>query len=263
MIDRMAVMGGVLAAALAGTAQAQTVSLPMSQRDSAYTISFSGGLDTASTQYNVTVTLPAGAADPGEIPLNYKSGFQNFTLGTTGTVTDTYPQPTGGTGIDGSLFNGGNGGTFSFGYSTANGSDFSTSWTVSTVANGHHVLAFGGIGSQGFGGCGSSFLSLGGIFTCEVFIQGDHPAGTGAGDAYITSLGSSFNVVQDFVYNGDINATIVAVSDGSWDGSTPSLGINIVGAPVPEPTTWTMMLAGFGGLGAAFRSRRARMLAGI
>ena len=27
---------------------------------------------------------------------------------------------------------------------------------------------------------------------------------------------------------------------------------------VPEPATWAMMLAGFAGLGAAFRSRRAR-----
>ncbi|MDB5436896.1 MAG: hypothetical protein JWR47_3153, partial [Phenylobacterium sp.] len=30
-----------------------------------------------------------------------------------------------------------------------------------------------------------------------------------------------------------------------------------VAAGVPEPTTWTMMIAGFFGLGAALRRRRA------
>ena len=34
-----------------------------------------------------------------------------------------------------------------------------------------------------------------------------------------------------------------------------------VGAPVPEPATWAMMLVGFAGLGAAMRSRRKQALA--
>ncbi|HEY2355896.1 MAG TPA: PEPxxWA-CTERM sorting domain-containing protein, partial [Phenylobacterium sp.] len=39
---------------------------------------------------------------------------------------------------------------------------------------------------------------------------------------------------------------------GSWSAAV---------AAVPEPATWTMMLAGFGGLGAALRSKRRRAVA--
>jgi hypothetical protein len=39
------------------------------------------------------------------------------------------------------------------------------------------------------------------------------------------------------------------------------LTINDVNPGVPEPATWAMMLMGFGGLGAAMRSRRAKSLA--
>jgi hypothetical protein len=34
------------------------------------------------------------------------------------------------------------------------------------------------------------------------------------------------------------------------------LGVNVTGAAVPEPATWAVMLLGFGGIGAAMRSRR-------
>ena len=252
---KILLLAGALISVSAAAVQAEAATI--TERDSAYFITFSGGLDTAFTQYDVTATLPAGGSDLIAGSLNYKSGFQNFSLSTTGSVTSTYAQPTAGTTSEiGNILNGGSGGTFGFEYFASNGPDFSTSWTISTTASGHDVLAFGGVGSQGFGGCGSNFLDIGGIFTCEVFIQGNHPDGTAVGDAYITNLAAGYSVVSDFVYDSAINATILSVSTGNYDGTNPGLGFNVVGAPVPEPATWAIMLAGFGGLGAAMRSRR-------
>ena len=255
------ILAGSALVALAGPVHAQTAG-QFTDRDSAYTIDISSGLASAVTSYTVTATLPAGGEDALGYSVNYKSGFQNFFFDTTGTVTDDYAAPIAGTtGEVGDIFNGGGGGKFQFGYQTQNGADFSSSWTVLGVAAGHQVLAFGGTGSQGFGGCGSQFLDAGGVFTCEVFISGDHPEGMGTGDAYVTSLDPSYNVTSDFVYDANIKATVFGVSTGDYTGVNPSLGINIVGAPVPEPATWAVMLAGLGGLGVAMRSRRKQAAA--
>lgn len=43
-----------------------------------------------------------------------------------------------------------------------------------------------------------------------------------------------------------------------WYGHSPSVGITR--SPVPEPSTWAMMLIGFGFVGGAMRSRRRQKL---
>jgi hypothetical protein len=239
--------GGLLISA----ASAATIT----DRDSAYWISFPSGLDSAVTQYNVTATLPAGGSDAPNQVINLKTGAQNMTFGQSGSVTQNFtPPPLGSTSVTGSIVNGGQGGTFTFGYQTNNGPDFTTSWTISTVADGHDVLAFGGVGTQGFGGGGSNLLDTGGIFTVEVFISGKWAEGTAIGDGYITNLSAGYNVINDFVYDADLNATLVGVSTGAYDGTNPALGFNLVGASVtaaPELSTWAMLAFGFAGLGLA------------
>lgn len=241
------------------SAQADTPTF--TARDAAYTITFSGGLDTAFTKYDVTATLPAGGPDDGTdllpIGVSYKTGFQDATFSTTGSVSTTFAPPAAGATLAlGKILNGGDGGTWGFSYATPNGPDFASSWTMSTTANGRNVLAFGGASSQHFEGCGNGFVDLGGAFTCEVSIQGDHPEGTAPGDAYITNLSSEFSIASNFVYDADTNTTLLAIGERSYDGVGPDLAFNIVETSVPEPATWTMMLLGFGGLGVAVRSRR-------
>jgi len=54
-------------------------------------------------------------------------------------------------------------------------------------------------------------------------------------------------------------ATVTPVSIfDSTAQHVPEVGNQIIGTAVPEPATWAMMLAGFGGLGAAIRSQRRR-----
>jgi hypothetical protein len=37
--------------------------------------------------------------------------------------------------------------------------------------------------------------------------------------------------------------------------------LNVIGAAVPEPATWAMMIVGFGGVGALMRRRRVTAFA--
>jgi hypothetical protein len=66
---------------------------------------------------------------------------------------------------------------------------------------------------------------------------------------------------QHFALSSDFtNLTSLTLSDSQagFFLQAPGFGIDNLnfGATVPEPATWVMMLAGFGFLGAAMRSRR-------
>lgn len=51
------------------------------------------------------------------------------------------------------------------------------------------------------------------------------------------------------------------VGNGANVQALPTLSITLENAPVPEPAAWGLMLAGFGGLGAAMRLRRRMAVA--
>jgi hypothetical protein len=84
--------------------------------------------------------------------------------------------------------------------------------------------------------------------------DGDH--GFGGPGSVSVNLTKGFNPIE-----------IVQFEDGGFTGLTvtengAALGGNeIVTTAVPEPATWAMMLAGFGGLGAAMRARRRSVAA--
>jgi hypothetical protein len=113
---RVAVGAFALSAATAASgavASAQT----FTDRDSVYVITFPSGLDSATTQYTVTMTLPPGGSDSLNTTLNFKSSWPNVFFANTGTVTNTYTTAIPpGTGSEiGNILNGGSGGTFQWG----------------------------------------------------------------------------------------------------------------------------------------------------
>jgi hypothetical protein len=67
--------------------------------------------------------------------------------------------------------------------------------------------------------------------------------------------GLNFNPLIDSTYN--VNLTVNGLAGGSKSLDVAKFGNGFSGA-VPEPTTWAMMLVGFGGLGAVLRRRRGQ-----
>ena len=84
---------------------------------------------------------------------------------------------------------------------------------------------------------------------------------TNADRDYVTGL--LFRSTDGFVPIGarSVNVDLLMTRlDGSYnDGYADNLSLVLTGGAggAPEPSTWAMMLLGFGGLGAAFRRRRA------
>ena len=128
-----------------------------------------------------------------------------------------------------------------------------TSNTVSDLSN--HVVVLTGFlnvvtsGMQTFSLAsddGSELIINGQVVSLD---DGDH--GFGGPGSVSVNLTKGFDSIE-----------IVQFEDGGVTGLTvmengAALGGNeVVTTAVPEPATWAMMLAGFGGLGAAMRARR-------
>ena len=231
----------------AGSASATT----FSERDVVYNIDVSGGLNSAVTQYDNVVTLPVGGTNSIGGSLSLRTGATGVYITTAGGVATTFSPPALGTPlIFGDITNDGTGGTFNFGYKTANGPDFTTSWTKSEVMFGHNVLHFSG------GGTG--FLDTGGIFVDNIFITGDWSGlGTNAGNHTGLTFASGYSVINDFIYDPMHNWTLLTISNGSYAGINPGIDFFLVGGAVPEPATWALMLLGFGLVGGTLRRRSA------
>ena len=79
----------------------------------------------------------------------------------------------------------------------------------------------------------------------------------GGGTHGFTDIGGTFN---SFDIAGAASTTVNGVNDlGQLVGFYTDQNDNVLGfvaSPIPEPAAWSLMLIGFGGLGAALRSRR-------
>ena len=88
-------------------------------------------------------------------------------------------------------------------------------------------------------------------------------------DANGKVIGTPFVVgdgAKETVTEVGVTQLLLGVNDDIFDDNSGSLTMQVSGptaAGVPEPATWAIMLAGFGGLGVAMRSRRRQPFAAI
>ncbi|WP_293906213.1 PEPxxWA-CTERM sorting domain-containing protein [Phenylobacterium sp.] len=118
-------------------------------------------------------------------------------------------------------------------------------------ANGFQTARFSGV----FSTAGASTLLTFNVTSDDdvfVFIDGNYVDSTLDGihapksDVFSTSVGAGGHTFNLFYAD---RHTVQAVLDFSVDGATLSSG-------APEPASWAMMIAGFGGVGAMLRRRR-------
>ena len=101
----------------------------------------------------------------------------------------------------------------------------------------------------------------GGSWTGNLFASGDS-AGSVASNFYggFTSYVSS-NLAHGTarpVNGGGLNGNVWLIAAGGVDGNFDGFKLSqITATAVPEPTTWALMILGFGAVGFAMRSRRA------
>ena len=81
--------------------------------------------------------------------------------------------------------------------------------------------------------------------------------GTATGDVQYVGVGSGFST-PTFTYDPTTNTTLVFTVNPDYSGTATNLGFTLFGsvAPVPEPSTWAMMILGFFSLGfVAYRRK--------
>lgn len=121
-----------------------------------------------------------------------------------------------------------------------------TGFIASTTVGGRYAL--------GFSGGGTSGVDIGGRFVSSVVLLGDWSS---AASHTPVSYGSGYSVLQDFVYDGTNTRFVISTDD--FQGTSPGISFSLLGArigAVPEPATWSMMIVGFGAVGASVRRRR-------
>ena len=239
--SRLALAGALSGAALIGSAaQAQTID----NRTSDYTLSFNPATFAgASELYSLSLAYPAQPAFSGSaFTQTYLPDASNVTFQQSGgiTITETPIMS------DTNTITIAGDGTAGFW-----GTTYDTAGNLSTgVAGGLRTLTFTG------GGAVTNAGTIG--YYIFVYLPGDWTtSGTSTGDYTFNGVGPDFST-PTFTYNAGVTTVeSFATAYNSDTGDVTNLSFTLYGGPaVPEPATWAMMLVGFGGLGAAMRSRR-------
>ena len=230
---------GVILAGLATAVQAQQV--PGMTERYTYTYVTPGAapdFSGASYVYNNTINLDAVAGTTGT-PLSIQPGAQNIVFYGFGGTTVSPPSAPDGTPVVGVTVTspGGPGNGWGFDYSGgANG------FLNPTIIGGRRALSFAG---GGFG------VLSNGRFLSSVIITGDWSS---LANRTAASFGAGYLILDDFAFDG--TSTRFTIVTDNYQGINPSISFALLGAGVPEPQSWVLLLAGFALIGAGLRRQR-------
>ncbi|WP_353199010.1 PEPxxWA-CTERM sorting domain-containing protein [Sandarakinorhabdus sp.] len=277
---RMILLAGASLAALASTA-AEAVTFNYTGAAQSYTI----------TQTGIYTLGAAGAQGGGD-----QGGLGAFVFGrlslTSGTVLNIIVggKGLGATAGSSTYGGGGGGGTFIYtdlstphaiaagggGDYSGNSGGYGRAYTGGGTTNSEYSGGTGGSGGQGgstaYGGGGGGWLSDGGSRAGRGGRGGPNGFNGGSGDAktgYHGGFGGGggFSGGGGSYYTGgggggsflaaSATNTVLTAGINSGDGSA-SIDLFSAAGGVPEPSSWAMLITGFGGVGAMLRRRRLR-----
>jgi hypothetical protein len=115
----------------------------------------------------------------------------------------------------------------------------------------------GTYGTQAFGSSTASFDAgidgAGTVTVCAMFASTCFSTGADLRPFSIALPSSFFSYLMD----GSASLNIIQTTQSNVRYGTPTLRIETTTGAVPEPTTWALLLMGFGGIGLAMRRQRA------
>jgi hypothetical protein len=121
------------------------------------------------------------------------------------------------------------------------------------LSNGGTGLRGGKGGPSGFAGGGTNDGGFGGGGGSGVFGGGGGGGFSGGGGGYYTGGGGGGSFLD-----AGATDTVLTAGVNSGNGSASIDLFSATGGGVPEPSSWAMLMAGFGGIGAMLRRRRLR-----
>ena len=244
-------LGLVSLAAVLLPIAAQAQSVRINERDTITTINTGAAANFSAASYTYDNTLHFNNSEGSEsLTLNVQPSAMGINLsgiGGTSVTPTTAPDGTAVVNIFATTA-GGSGQGIKFGW---HGGD--TGFLSSGVISGHNALTFNG--------GGINFVDSEGTFFSQVVI-----AGNWSSSALHTTptYGAGYSVVDNF--NFLTGNTYFTVKTTNYQGVNPTISFSLLGSAVsaaPEPAAWTMMILGFGLVGAALRRSRRLKLTGM
>jgi hypothetical protein len=132
----------------------------------------------------------------------------------------------------------------------------------------NHFATFGSGGFSGVGTLSQNYQSIaGGLYTLSFDIGALAGSSTNVFTVSVDGVSHDYNVVgatdyadafdhYSFSFTGTGGTQTVSFALQSFFNDDTDAVLDNVSLSVPEPTTWALMILGFGGVGAALRTRR-------
>ncbi len=204
-----------------------------------------GTLSWSGTTFSNASMIYGGAEDWGprafydpSYPISLFDNFQNLSFFDSGGMTVTPPAPPYSNPVHVILSNSGAAGSWGWSYTTAATTTGTEALTLGTL---------GRLATLNFLAGGNASPANAIDFYVDVFVPGSWTTeGTGTGDYEFNGVAAGFST-PTFIYNPGTGVTTVYTYNLDYTGGAVNLNFTLIGAAVPEPSTWAMILVGFAG----------------